>query len=259
MRGVGGGRSGTEPVHERDTGVFERMQDLKAERAFYDELFTRNPENEHITAGYDDLHRLALPAPPDGVVLDLGCGTGAHAVRLAQRGCRVVAADLTLPGVRAARTRFEREGLSGGFVVADAEHLPFRDRSIAVIWSSLLLHHFPKLDRLPDELARVTVDRVIAFEPNAQNLLTWFAFNVVNPLVGLSTTTRNQRALWPGPLRKVFERHGFGGSDVHYVHLAWRDDSSSMGFVRRVYDGISRLLPMRFRANKFLVVFEKRA
>ena len=234
------------------------MQDLKAERAFYDELFTRNPENEHITAGYDDLHRLALPAPPDGFVLDLGCGTGAHAIRLARRGCRVVAVDLTLPGVRAARGRFGREGLEGGFVVADAEHLPFCDRSVAVIWSALLLHHFPRLDRLPDELARVTRERVIAFEPNAQNFLTWLAFNVVNPIVGLSTTTRNQRALWPRPLRKVFERHGFGGSDVHYVHLAWRDDAGSMSVVRRVYETMSAVLPLRFRANKFLVVFEKR-
>jgi hypothetical protein len=62
---------------------------------------------------------------------------------------------------------------------------------MAAVWSSLLLHHFPKLDRLPEELARITKDRLAAVEPNAGNVLSWFAFNVVNVVWGLSTTTRN--------------------------------------------------------------------
>ena len=103
------------------------MQNLAAERAFYDKLFVDNPENEHITEGYEALHDLAFAEPPEGTVLDLGCGTGGHAIRLAERGFDVVALDLTLPGVQAARARFERAGLSGRFLVADAERLPFRD------------------------------------------------------------------------------------------------------------------------------------
>src|SRR5687768_12979298 len=37
-------------------GSTMKDQDLVSERAFYDELFDRNPENEHITSGYDDLY-----------------------------------------------------------------------------------------------------------------------------------------------------------------------------------------------------------
>ena len=81
------------------------MQDRVAERAFYDELFANKPENEHITAGYDELHELGFPSPPSGPVLDIGCGTGAHAVRMARRGYQVIAFDLTVRGVRSARER----------------------------------------------------------------------------------------------------------------------------------------------------------
>jgi len=144
-------------------------------------------------------------------------------------------------------------------VVADAERLPFRNGSINVLWSSLLLHHFPKLASLPDELARITSKRIIAMEPNAHNLLSWFAFNVVNPIWGLSTTTRNQRALFPERLNKRMARAGFRPDMFRYAHRAWQDDKRAFGLVRRLYDGIARRLPERFQANKFLVVYEKRA
>ena len=49
---------------------------MVAERAFYDELFRRKPDNEHITEGYDEIHSWAFSEDPEGIVLDLGCGTG---------------------------------------------------------------------------------------------------------------------------------------------------------------------------------------
>ena len=233
------------------------MQDVASERAFYDDLFARKPDNEHITQGYDELHNTAFPTPPNGRVLDLGCGTGAHAIRLARRGCDVVAVDLSLAGVKAARERFRRDGRSAFFVVADAERLPFRDGAMSAVWSSLLLHHFPKLDRLPEELARVTTGKLVAFEPNAHNFLSWIAFNVVNVVWGLSTTTRNQRALFPGRLNRRMARAGFRVELLEFVHRPWQDDSQSVSFVRRVAEALMTVLPMRFRANKFLVRYNR--
>jgi ubiquinone/menaquinone biosynthesis C-methylase UbiE len=231
-------------------------QDRIAERAFYDQLFERSPSNEHITSGYEELYDFAFREKPEGTVLDLGCGTGAHAVRLAQRGYDVVAVDLSLHGVRAARERFKKAGLHGRFVVADAERLPFRDGAMDVVWSSLLLHHFPKLVTLPEEIRRVVRSRVIAMEPNGNNLLSWFAFNVVNPIWGLSTTTKNQRALFPKNLNKRMARAGFKPDSFRYTHRAWQDDKKSFGFIRSIYDGVTRLLPEKFQANKFLVIYK---
>ncbi len=230
------------------------MQDIVAERAFYDELFERNPENEHINSGYDELHDLAFPDIPSGIVLDLGCGTGGHAVRLARRGLQVVAVDLTRQGVRSARDRFARENLEGMFIVANAEQLPFRDGMTAVTWTSLLLHHFPKMDALGEELRRVTGSRLIAFEPNAGNFVTWFAMSVVNRVWGLNGMTRNQCALRPGALTKRFAAWGFRRRALHFVHRPWAD---GLSLVRRAYHGATSWLPDRLRANKFLIVFEK--
>ena len=124
-------------------------------------------------------------------------------------------------------------------------------------WTSLLLHHFPRLDRLPAELARVSRRRVIAFEPNAQNPLSWLAFNIVNPIVGLSTTTRNQRSLWPSRLTKIFARVGLQRQTLEYIHRPWTDAPGMMGFIRKVFTILTAPLPMRIRANKFLIIFDK--
>ena len=233
------------------------MQNIRAERAFYDKLFEDNPANEHISDGYEELHDLAFSASPQGTVLDIGCGTGGHAIRLAGRGFDIVAVDLTKPGVQAARARFERAGLTGRFLVADAEHLPFRDGMADVIWSSLLIHHFPRLDLLPTELARVTRRRLIAFEPNAQNPLSWLAFNVINPAVGLSTTTKNQRSLMPGKLVRTFKAAGFQSSEIHFIHRPWKDAQGGFAFVRRIFEIFTSWLPLRFKANKFMVIWDK--
>ena len=230
------------------------MQDLAAERRFYADLFSKNPENVHITSGYDELQALALPVVPKGRVLDLGCGTGAHAVKLAERGCDVVAMDLTIEGVRGARARFAREGLRGKFVVGDAEHLPFRDGSMDVAWTFLLLHHFPKLDKLPQEIARVARTKVLALEPNAQNAVTWVFNNLVNRIFGTYRMSANQRALWPGGVKRTFKRVGFQATALHYVDRRWADD---LGWIRRTYDVVTRWLPERFRANKFLIILER--
>ena len=233
------------------------MQDQVAEKEFYEELFEKDMRNVHITHGYEELYDIVFPAQATGELLDLGCGTGAHSIKLAERGFTVTAVDLTWRGVVAARDRFREKGLDVDVVVADAEYSPFRDGSFDVAWTSLLLHHFPKLDRLPRELARIVRKSVVALEPNAGNVLSWIAFNIVNPIWGISSTTKNQRALWPKPLHTTFANVGFRVSKFEFVHRAWRDADTGTKVIRRVADSILGLLPMRFRANKFIVTYDK--
>lgn len=230
------------------------MQDVKAEREFYECLFTDKPDNEHITHGYEELYDLAFPQVPAGLVLDLGCGTGAHTIRLARRGCNVVSVDLTVAGARSAKRRLETEGFESMCVVADAENLPFRNDSFSVVWAALLLHHFPRLDRLPQEIHRISAGRLVAFEPNSGNMLSWFAFNIVNPIWGLSTTTKNQRALSASNLSRVFRTVGFRRFHVHYIDRGWNDSLGSL--LRRIYRLATAALPDSLRCNKFLFVAE---
>jgi len=227
------------------------MQDLKAEREFYDTLFTEKPDNEHITFGYDELYDMAFPTPPKGLLLDLGCGTGAHTIRLARRGYSVVSVDLTFPGAQSAKRRLEQEKFKSMAVVADAEHLPFKNGAFDTVWAALLLHHFKGMGQLTGEIRRVVRSRFVTFEPNSGNFLTWFAFNVVNQVWGLKTTTKNQISLNPDEVKRVLQPLGFRNFNVKFIDRGWNDAAGSI--MRRTYRAVTSVLPERFRANKFLL------
>lgn len=58
-------------------------------------------------------------------ILDIGCGTGRHAIELAKRGYRVTGVDLSEDQLNRARLKAEAAGVSVTFLHADARLLPF--------------------------------------------------------------------------------------------------------------------------------------
>ena len=77
-------------------------------------------------------------------ILELGCGTGNDAGRLAREGYCVTAIDLSAEAIERASARF---GPGVRFLVADmAMPLPFPDSSFDAVMSNVALHMFP--DRL---------------------------------------------------------------------------------------------------------------
>jgi SAM-dependent methyltransferase len=96
----------------------------------------------------------ALGSVADLRVLDLGCGTGRHAVRLARAGGRVTGLDLS-PGMLArARER------AGDLPIVFGEHdlsrpLAFADASFDRVVSGLVLEHLRDLDAFFAEIRRV--------------------------------------------------------------------------------------------------------
>lgn len=74
-------------------------------------------------------------------ILELGCGTGNDAARLAREGYAVTAADLSAEAIRQAQAKF---GPEVEFLIADmAEPFPFRDASFDAVMSNVALHMFP--------------------------------------------------------------------------------------------------------------------
>jgi SAM-dependent methyltransferase len=74
-------------------------------------------------------------------VLELGCGTGNDAARLAAAGYAVTAIDLSAEAIERATARF---GSGVRFLVADVtRRLPFPDGDFDAVMSNVALHMFP--------------------------------------------------------------------------------------------------------------------
>lgn len=74
-------------------------------------------------------------------ILDLGCGTGNDAARLAAAGYSVTAVDLSREAIRRAEARY---GARARFVVADmTQRLPFADGGFDAVMSNVAMHMFP--------------------------------------------------------------------------------------------------------------------
>ena len=111
---------------------------------------------EHVIA---DMHDLLVErlAPRTGERwLDVGCGTGAVAMRAARGGAEVTGLDLAPALIETARRRSEEEGLAVEYHVGDCEALLFGDASFDAVSSSVGVMFAPDHEASARELARVT-------------------------------------------------------------------------------------------------------
>jgi ubiquinone/menaquinone biosynthesis C-methylase UbiE len=101
---------------------------------------------------------LTMDPPFGGRVLDVGTGTGAIPVRLAEArpDLRIVGVDLSAPMLAQARRRARQAGVRVGFRKGNARGLPFRSGCFDLVISNSLLHHLPDAVPALDEFARVS-------------------------------------------------------------------------------------------------------
>ena len=92
---------------------------------------------------------------PGQRVLDVAAGTGNVALRAAEAGADVVASDLTPESLAAGEREARALGLELGWVVADAQALPFGDGAFDVVTSSFGAMFAPDHQAVADELLRV--------------------------------------------------------------------------------------------------------
>jgi len=106
--------------------------------------------------GTSFLERLESEGAQD--VLDLGCGAGQDALRMAQFVPHVTGVDSSEEAIRRARERFEAAGVEGLFLQHDlAMGLPFPGERFDAVVSNLAFHYFdrPTTARVFAEVARV--------------------------------------------------------------------------------------------------------
>jgi SAM-dependent methyltransferase len=111
---------------------------------FWDRFFRQRRESGHdLDWGGLWTGPFLVPLREAGVrtILELGCGTGNDAARLAGEGYSVTAVDLSGEAIKQARARF---GSMVRFAVADiAQRLPFTDGGFDAVMSNVALHMFP--------------------------------------------------------------------------------------------------------------------
>jgi len=107
-------------------------------------------------------------------VLEVGAGTGEVLKRLGRTGTFAVGADISFAMAKAAKAK----GVQ--MLVADSEHLPFRQNSFDLVIFHSTLHHFPKLKLALEDANRVlkTNGHALIWEPNSSFLahLNGFSF-----------------------------------------------------------------------------------
>ena len=114
--------------------------------------WARTPLHDHFYWSFVEPSLLQLlPAPPDGMTLDIGCGEGRLARALTAQGHQVVGVE---PSPRLAAAAREADPPTQ-VLVADAARLPLDDRSVQLAVSTLSLLNIGRLERAIGEIARV--------------------------------------------------------------------------------------------------------
>ena len=96
-----------------------------------------------------------LEKMPDNV-LEIGCGTGTNAIWMAQKGCNVIATDLSPSAIDAANEKQKATGTKVEFQVSDIiEKNPVKAGSIDFVFDRGVFHV------MPTESRRVFIERVV--------------------------------------------------------------------------------------------------
>lgn len=116
-------------------------------------------------------------------LLDLGCGTGRHAIRLAARGADVTGVDFSRGMLERARQKAGAERVR--FVAHDlTEPLPFAGASFERLVCGLVLEHVPRLEPLYREMRRVGSGSLVVTVMHPAMMLRGVLAHFDDPLTG---------------------------------------------------------------------------
>ena len=92
---------------------------------------------------------LAVIGALNGRVLDVGCGTGEHALLAAERGLEATGIDASPKAIAIAGDKARARGLAVRFVVGDALELGYLGEQFDTMMDSGLFHVFDNEERAP--------------------------------------------------------------------------------------------------------------
>jgi SAM-dependent methyltransferase len=122
------------------------MTSREGSRGNFDAMYAGTPPWD-IGRPQPAFARLAETGSITGSVLDVGCGTGEHALMAAKLGLEATGVDLSPTAIERAKRKTEARGLQATFLVHDALHLGALGRTFDTILDSGVFHVFDDHDR----------------------------------------------------------------------------------------------------------------
>jgi SAM-dependent methyltransferase len=160
-------------------------------------------------------------------VLDLCCGQGRHAVRLAQEGYRVTGLDLSSHLLAAARQAAEAAGVELALVQGDMREIPFRAKFDAIVNLFTAFGYFDA----DEENARVLHGVARALKPGGKFLIDIRNMCFTSPLAF-------NRMWYEAPIGPVFQEYSWDpwtGRDNNTHNWFENGERKSRSFSVRVY------------------------
>lgn len=226
-------------------------QDLTAQQKRYDQTWEKGIASGKLHRGNLKLNISFLEktglVSPGLKALEIGCGIGSVAAFLAEKGCCVVAGDISQKAVEFGREKHPGLDLR----VFPAEKLPFENESFDLLLSFDLLEHIAEAGKHVKEAARV-------LKPGGS-----YVFETPNKLSNSIYETLKSRSLgWrrahpslqsPGSLKKLLARHGLS---CEFVKMDIRNEYNlnkfgAFRFLFRLID--FRKLPLALQTNLYVV------
>ena len=120
----------------------DRASRIEAYDAVYDK-----PPFWDIGRPQEAFSRLAQGGLVRGRVLDIGCGTGEHALMAAELGLSATGIDVASAAIRLAQRKAKDRQLSARFIAWDAMELPALGETFDTVLDSGMFHQFSPTDR----------------------------------------------------------------------------------------------------------------
>jgi ubiquinone/menaquinone biosynthesis C-methylase UbiE len=151
-------------------------------------------------------------AGPEGLFLDLGCGTGNYTCALAALGGHWHGLDVSSEMLKQAKAKSERVAWQHG----SADELPYPDRTFAGVICTLAIHHFPNLHSSFLEIYRVlSAGRFIVFTAFPEQMRGYWLCHYFPQMMERSIEKMPAKAAVLGALHEA----GFAIQDVIAFHV----------------------------------------
>lgn len=172
---------------------------------------------------------------PDGLILDVACGTGDLAIELMESGsANIVGTDFCRPMLSIAKNKSEEAELSIPYVEADGLRLSFPDAVFDAVTIAFGLRNFSNWENGLKELRRVLkpAGRIAVLEfsspvvPGFRQLFSFYFSHVLPRVGGAVSGSRGAYEYLPDSVSRFPDQKGLaelmrqiGFSDVEYTNL----------------------------------------